>query len=44
MLNDGLRSGKADDGPRLTGELWKAFGSFWELPAEEPTQGGVAER
>lgn len=44
VLNDGLRSGKDDGGDRLTGELWKAFGSFWELPAEPPSQGGVAER
>ena len=44
VLNDGLRSGKADGGPRLTGELWRAFGSFWELPPEPQKQGGVAER
>lgn len=44
VLNDGLRSGKDDGGPRLTGELWRAFGSFWELPTDERGQDGVADR
>lgn len=46
VLNDGLRAGKDDGGPRLTGELWRAFGSFWELPPEDlgGGGGGVATR
>ncbi len=44
VLNDGLRSGKQDGGPRLTGELWRAFGSLWEVPVEQLPADGVAAR
>lgn len=44
VLNDGLRSGKQDGGPRLSGELWKAFGSLWAVPPNKLPADGVAER
>lgn len=36
ILNSYLRvRSSKDDGPRLTGELWKAFGSIWAIPSSE---------
>ncbi len=44
VLNDGLRSGKQDGGPRLTGELWRAFGSLWAVSGDQLPADGVAAR
>lgn len=46
VLNDGLRAGKDDGGPRLSGELWTAFGSLWKEPpsTEDNTNRAVADR
>lgn len=44
VLNDGLRAGRQDGGPRLTGELWRAFGSLWSVPPEKLPSDGVAAR
>ena len=36
LLNSFLRvRTKNDDGPRLSGQLWKAFGSLWAVPSSE---------
>ena len=36
LLNSYLRvNRKNDDGPRLSGQLWKAFGSLWAVPSSE---------
>ena len=36
LLNSFLRvKTKNDDGPRLSGQLWKAFGSLWAIPSSE---------
>ena len=36
VLNDYLRSGREDGGPRTTGGLFRAFGSFWAMDANNP--------
>lgn len=33
-INEYLRSGREDGGPRLTGELWRAFASFWAVSTD----------
>lgn len=38
VYNDGLRSGRDDGGDRLTGELFRAFGSLWAIPNAQPTE------
>jgi len=43
VLNDGLRAGRDDGGPRLTAELWRGFASFWAAPPEKPPSDTVAD-
>lgn len=43
VLNDGLRAGRDDGGPRLTAELWRGFASFWAVAPEKLPSDTVAD-